>query len=349
MACPVVVVGGSAGALAGLLEIVSGLPADFPGAVLIALHLLPGQPSMLGEILTRAGPLPATQAQDGEALRPSHIFVAPPDHHLLLGKERLTLSRGPRENRSRPSVDVLFRSAAYTHAPRVAGVILSGMLDDGVSGLWTVKQLGGLALAQHPEEAEYPSMPLSAIQRVEVDDILPVRDIARRLADWARTLPTKKDASMDEARSDDAHADGAHFSDAERRRLETELSVAAGKSAFEAGILDHGALSPFTCPECHGAMVRLKEGGTIRFRCHTGHAYSSASLIEALRVSVEASLWEAVRVLEEDVMLLQHLAKHHDEAGQPGEAAAYRAEEHEAKARTRLIRDVALRKELGAD
>ena len=327
MSFPVVVIGGSAGALAALLEIVARLPKDFPAAVLVALHLLPEQPSFLAEILTRAGPLPARQARNGEDLRPGHIFVAPPDHHLLLGQDRLTLSRGPHENRSRPSIDVLFRSAAYTHGPGVAGVILSGMLDDGTSGLWTVKQLGGLALVQHPEEAEYPSMPISAVQQVEVDDILFARDLARRLGEWAQVPTAKERASMD---------------DSERRRLETELGIAAGDSAFEAGILDYGALSPFTCPECHGAMVRLKEGSAIRFRCHTGHAYTSATLMAALRQSVEAALWAAVRTLEENVMLLEHLSKHHLEAGQPQQAAAFRAEEVEAKARIRAVRGVVL-------
>lgn len=320
---PVVVIGGSAGALSGLLNIVASLSPDLPAAVLVVIHLPPEQPSVLHEILGRAGPLRAQAARDGEVPRPGHLYVAPPDHHLMLGEAGLRLTRGPRENRSRPSIDVLFRSAAYHRGPGTVGVLLSGMQDDGTSGLWAVKHLGGTAVVQHPEEAEYPEMPMSAARQVEVDEILPAREIGPRITAWAAAARSEVNSLVE---------------DADRRRIALEVGVAAEHNALEEGILDQGEISPFTCPECHGVMVQIKEGRHTRFRCHTGHAYTAASLLSEVRESVEATLWSAVRVLDEDVMLLEHLGKHYEAADQPAQAARLRAEAAEARERTRGLR-----------
>ncbi|MFC4454785.1 chemotaxis protein CheB [Deinococcus sonorensis] len=328
---PLVVIGGSAGALDGLMRLVADLPGDFPAAVLVVIHLPPDQPSLLPELLHSAGPLPARAAVDGEPVQAGQVYVAPPDHHLLVGPDRLQLSRGPRENRSRPSIDVLFRSAAYTHGGHVAGVLLSGMQDDGTSGLWAIKQFAGTAIVQHPEEATYPDMPLSAIRLVEVDDILPVREMGARLSGWVNTLGAREG--------------GERMDDAERRRVELELGIAAEDNAFGAGILNQGPLSPFTCPECHGVMVQLKEGAHTRFRCHTGHSFTSSTLMSGVRQMVEDSLWSTVRALEEQVMLLEHLGKHLREAGQLDEADRLERETREALQRSELLRRVAVRKE----
>lgn len=325
----VVVIGGSAGALGGLLELARHLPLDFPAAVLVAVHLSPDHPSRLPQLLNGAGPLEARTARSGELLEPGRISVAPPDHHLLVRGGALQLSRGPRENRARPSIDVLFRSAAYGRASRVTGVLLSGMLDDGTSGLWTIKHLGGYAIVQHPEEAEYPSMPLSAVQRVEVDDILPAREIGPQLVRQV-------------ARAGGGHLEKGIMTEHERHRLELELRVAAEDNAFEGGILNLGPMSTFTCPECHGAMVKLEEGGAIRFRCHTGHAFTPAALLSELRESTEATLWTSVRALDEHVMLLGHLAKHFAEAGEPVQGEVFRQEAAAVGERSRAVRRVAM-------
>lgn len=325
---PIVVIGGSAGALGPLQELTSRLPRDFPAPVLVAIHVSPDYPSYLPDILSRTGPLPARHAQDGEALRPGHVYVAPPDHHLLAGADHVRLSRGPKENRFRPSIDVLFRSAAYTHRAGVAGVLLSGLLDDGTSGLWTIKQVGGRALVQHPEDAEYDAMPMSALRAVHVDGILPAPGLGPALRRLVTDPMTPKEASM---------------SDQDWRRLEREVGIAGEDNALESGLLTEGSPSMFTCPECHGVMVRLREGNVLRFRCHTGHAYTAASLRSELRASVEASLWNAARTLDEDVMLLEHLAKHHAEAGETALADAYRQEAHEARERGQRVRQDAQR------
>ena len=328
---PLVVIGGSAGALDNLLTVAKGLSADFPAAVLVVVHIPPDQPSVLPELLNNAGPLSASHAEDGERFQPGRMYVAPPDRHLLVQQSTLQLSHGPRENRSRPSIDVLFRSAAYGHGPRVAGVILSGMQDDGTSGLWAIKEFGGSAFVQHPEEARYPSMPLSALRQVEVDDILITDQIAGRLESWANTIHTRevKD-NMDNAL---------------HRRLGAELGIAGEDNALEAGLLNLGPLSPFTCPECHGVMVRIKEGTHIRFRCHTGHAFTSAVLLSGVQGMVEDSLWSTVRALDEQVMLLEHLVKHLQEAGQPDEADRLSGQLQDVWARRHLVRRVALKQE----
>ncbi|WP_407541877.1 chemotaxis protein CheB (plasmid) [Deinococcus radiomollis] len=306
---PLVVIGGSAGALEPLLELVRALPPGFPAAVLVVIHLSPDFPSQLPEILQATTPLPVEQARDHAPLRPGHIYVARADHHLLAGQTHISVSRGPRENRYRPSIDVLFRSAAFTHGSRVIGVLLSGMLDDGTSGLWTIKRLGGHAVIQHPEEAQYPSMPLTAARQIAVDAIVPVREIVGRLQTILGAPGFGREA-------------GAMDND-ERRRLELEVGIARQDNAFGGGILNQGDFSAFTCPECHGVLVKLKEGGRLRFRCHTGHAYSAEALLSDLSASVEAGLWNALRALEEEAMLLEHLAKHAAEAELPEQAGRY--------------------------
>lgn len=339
---PVVVIGGSAGALSALLKIVEGLPRDFPGVVLVALHLLRDFPSVLPELLDRAGPLPCTFALDGQTPLPGHIYVAPPDHHLMLGADVLRLTRGPRENQSRPSIDVLFRSAAYSQGGQVMGVLLSGLLNDGVSGLWTIGQLGGQTAVQHPDDAEYSSMPLSALQQVEVDDILPAQAMAGWLTDWARaeakrlrlpppTRPDKEASAVD------------------TERLKLELEVAAGANGLQLGLLEREPLTPLTCPECHGVMVRLEEGGLIRYRCHTGHAFTESHLLGELRRSAEAALWSAVRAFDEEVLLLEQLCQQ-AEAGQRHEQAARFQQDHERSLHdSNLLRELLMNRKPGSE
>ncbi|WP_350244797.1 chemotaxis protein CheB [Deinococcus sonorensis] len=306
----------------------SQLPGDLPAAVLVVIHLSPDYPSQLPAILSRSGSLPVQHAQHQALLSPGHIYVAPPDHHVLVAHDRLHLSRGPKENRSRPSIDVLFRSAAYTHGAGTIGVLLSGMMDDGTSGMWTIRQLGGRTVVQNPEDALYGSMPLSAVQHVAVDQILPAHAIAPALTRLLDELgPVAEEPNM---------------SDEEWRRLEVEVGIASEDNAFNSGMLNHGSLSTFTCPECHGVLVQIREGRIMRFRCHTGHAYTADTLLSELRGSVEGYLWQAARTLDEDVMLLEHLSKHADEADQTELAAAYRQEAQVARARGRRMRQEAL-------
>ena len=288
----IIVVGASAGGVEALRALVAGLPKEFPGTVFVVMHTAPDSPGVLAQILDRAGPLPALNAANRERFRPGHVYVAPPDQHLLLEPGAMRLTRGPKENRFRPAIDPLFRSAAQVYGPRVVGVILTGGLDDGVSGLWTIKRLGGLAVVQHPEEAYMPSMPLNAIAQVEVDHTLPLAEIPPLLARLASTTVAEQGGY-------DVPED-----------LEIEVKIAMEENALESGIGKLGSPSIFTCPECHGTLLQLKENGRTRYRCHTGHAFSADSLLAELTESVEETLWSAVRSIAECAMLMRHMSEH---------------------------------------
>lgn len=323
----IIVVGGSAGGIEALQRLVKGLPADLPAAVLVVLHTHPTSPGYLPQILERSGPLPALHAADGQPLLPGRIVVAPPDQHMLIERERVRLTRGPKENRSRPAIDPLFRSAAYFHGPRVIGVVLSGLLDDGTAGLWTVKDRGGLAVVQALAEAQFPSMPESALRHVAVDHQLPaglIGPLLVRLA--AQPLPDLPAAPP-------------------RGSLELETRIAMEDSALERGIFNLGELSPFTCPECHGVMVQLREGGLLRFRCHTGHAFSASTLLSELTASIEESLWSTMRGMEESGMLLHHMARHLADIGDSEAAARFEAKSRQVHQRAQLMKQTAMQHE----
>jgi two-component system chemotaxis response regulator CheB len=182
----IVVIGASAGGVRALQELVAELPGDFPAPILVVLHTAPDHKSLLPEILTSAGSLVATQAAHGEPVQNGHIYVSAPDHHLMITAARaVALWRGPKENHSRPSVDVLFRSAAAGCGSKTIGVVLSGCLADGSSGLIAIKSVGGVAVIQDPEEALYASMPLSAAECVDADHILDAREIGLLLGQLA--------------------------------------------------------------------------------------------------------------------------------------------------------------------
>ncbi|KAA5548619.1 chemotaxis protein CheB [Adhaeribacter rhizoryzae] len=293
----IIVIGSSAGGVKALTELVKGLPRDFLGSIFIAQHVAPYSESHLPEILTSMGPIPAEHPQDGQAIEPGRIYIAPPDFHLLLEDGKVLIKRGPKENRFRPSVDALFRSAAYVYGPRVIGVVLSGYLDDGTSGLWSVKRLGGTTIIQDPEDATYPDMPTNVLEFVEVDHIVPIAELAALLTQ----LTTKPATGELKVKKEDLD------------RLEIELAIARHDNAFRMGIIEKGELTPFTCPDCHGALTKLIEGNLIRFRCHTGHAYTISALLAEVTETVESAMFQAMRGLEETNMLLVQLGKHFEE------------------------------------
>ncbi|GAA5512931.1 protein-glutamate methylesterase/protein-glutamine glutaminase [Deinococcus carri] len=324
----IVVIGASAGGVESLMDLAASLPADFPVPLLVVLHVPAHGPTLLPQILRRCGPLPAAQAEDGEPLLPGRIYVAPPDHHLLVEDGHVAVTRGPKENRFRPSVDTLFRSAAYAYGPAAIGVVLSGTMDDGTSGLWTIKRRGGVTIVQQPEDALFSEMPENALQQVEVDHVVPLGELAALLTRLVRQETGGGEDRMNEE---------------ERRRLETEVRIAAEDNAFEQQVMSLGNLSAITCPECHGSLVRLHEGGTVRYRCHTGHAFSVNALLTGTTEAVEDSLWGAIRGLEESTMLLHQLGEHYAGTGNARLAEAFLDQAHEAEERFRQIRQILLR------
>jgi two-component system chemotaxis response regulator CheB len=279
---PIVVVGASAGGVTALTEVVSGLPAGFPAAVFVVLHVSGGGSSSLSEILDRAGPLPAVAARSGEPITPGTITVAGADWHLLLRSDGVRLARGPKVNGHRPAVDVLFRSASRAFGPRVTGVVLSGALSDGTSGLAEIKRRGGRAVVQ--ADAVHQGMPTSAIENVDVDAVVALRDIAATL-----TMLTRETEAVGVG---------------EDTVVEPDI-----EEGLDAGVATAvGDLTPYRCPECGGGMWEIDEGPFGGFVCHVGHAFSADSMLTLQGDEAERALWRAVRLLEEQAAMNERLA-----------------------------------------
>ena len=286
-----VVIGGSAGAVKPLLDLVGNLPPRFPASVLIVQHI-GAQASTLPELLNRRGRLPAMFPTSGRLLEPGVIYVAPPDHHLLVTDGAVRLTKDPKENYARPAIDPLFRSAAIAKGPRVIGVILSGMLDDGVAGLQAIKACGGLAIVQDPLDAEVPDMPRNARNYVAVDAVLPASDIADALTIMV-SQPVRAAPSVP-------------------ARLTEEHAISTGEVDDPMSTLDQiGSPSRLTCPECNGVLWELRDAQPPRYRCHTGHAYTIGSLDQAQNTRTDQMLWSALRALQERERLLRIVATAH--------------------------------------
>jgi two-component system chemotaxis response regulator CheB len=272
--------------------------------------------------------LPAHSARHLQPILPGNIYVAPPDHHMLLDPAgHILTTRGPKENRFRPAVDPLFRSAARAFGPRVIGVVLTGGLDDGTAGLWAIKRRGGTAVVQDPNDAVYPSMPLSALKHIAVDYCAPLAEIGPLLVRLTEEAVEKKGEIQV---PDD---------------MEIEVKIAEENQAMQAGILKLGDLSLFTCPECHGALLQLREDKPLRYRCHTGHAFTFNSLLAELTENIEDSLWITVRSIQESIMLMRHMADHLKGSAQEDVAGLLLAKAGEAEQRAEMVRQVALNHE----
>jgi two-component system chemotaxis response regulator CheB len=269
-----VVVGGSAGALDPLRTFVSTIPADFPGAIFIANHVPPDSVSALPHLLARSSALFATHAIDGAPIAPGRIIVAPPDHHLTFDDGRMRVAQGPMENNHRPSIDVLFRSAAMNFNSAACAVLLSGTLDDGAAGIVAIHDAGGATLVQDPDDAQFPDMPLNAIATGAVDGVYAAEGLFGAVCAWL---------------SRPVHA-------LHPQEVETDER-------------DDGKPSVFTCPDCGGTLWELDEGGVLRFRCRTGHAFNAVSMLSAYDDNIESVLWTSIRALEERRDLLRRLAR----------------------------------------
>ncbi len=322
----IVVIGASAGGIEALRTLAGSLPKTFSGSILVVMHSGRDSPGVLDMILQRAGPLPAVQPRDHEQIRPGTIYVAPPDHHMLVEPGRIRLSRGPKENRFRPAIDPLFRSAAQIYGPRVIGVILTGGLDDGTAGLWAIKRLGGTAVVQDPEDALVNSMPLSALKYVRVDYRVPLIEMGPLLVLLTRSEAEEKGVEVPE-------------------NLDIEVRIAKQEPGIDLDVREIWETSSYTCPECHGVLLKLEEGGRIRFRCHTGHAFSADSLLADLTEGVEESLWSTIRSIEESVMLLRHIARHMREIGETKSAEDFWTKANEAQERAEIVRKAVVRHE----
>jgi two-component system chemotaxis response regulator CheB len=289
----IIVVGASVGGVEAVSRILADLPADLPAAVLVVIHTAPHARSLLAQILGRAGKLPARSPRPdgGEPIRPGQVYVAPPDHHMLLDGERVKIVRGPTENHTRPAIDPLFRSAALHHGPSVIGVILTGFLDDGSAGLVAVKARGGLAVVQDPADAREPSMPRNALENVDADHVLPLAMIGPTLARLAGERIEREDPDPSAL-----------------LQYETGTAASEAEMIHSEAIETVGRPSMFSCPECSGVLYEVAKEKPLRFRCRTGHAYSAHTLMADQTSSVESALYAAMRALEESASLARRMA-----------------------------------------
>lgn len=312
----IIVIGGSAGATAPLKEILARLPAALPAAVFIVLHIPAQTVGMLASIAKSASKLPIVQAQNGMPIENGHIYLAAPDHHLLIFDDRISLGRGPRENLVRPAIDALFRSAALRYGPRVIGVVLSGLLSDGAAGLSAIKRCGGIALVQDPVDAIASEMPQRALEATTVDLCVPSARIGDVLSDLAREPP------------------GARLPVPPEIRLEVE--IAAGERVGSESLSRIANPAPLTCPSCGGVLSALKGSNPLRFRCQVGHAYAADVLAKEQESRVDEALRVALRIIEERAELVQRMADDARHNGRPAIAQIYapRAEEYRKYADT---------------
>lgn len=318
----IIVIGASAGGVETLLNLNKALPWDFPASVFVVVHFPAFSMSVLPDILNRNGKLPAKHVEDGEGFTPGNIYIAPPNSHLVFNDRTLILDRGPREHGFRPAIDTLFRSAAQEFGPRVIGVILSGTLGDGVAGLQAIKQAGGITMVQDPQEALFAEMPTKAIENVEVDYILSLKQIAARLVSLSNITPDL-DKSNQMGEDENQSADYV--------KMDVEDYV-KGKRSNHRTIL--------TCPECGGVMWETQEGNLTLFRCHVGHAYSTESFLSEQTDAMENVLWAAIRALEERRALLARLADFSEQRGNELAAERFKRLSQDANERADIIRQI---------
>lgn len=307
----VVVVGASAGGVEALVQLVRSLPRDFPLPVLVVLHIAPTGTSMLPAILDRASACPARSPLEGEEPLAGHVYVAPPDTHMLVDESVLRLSQAPRENGHRPAIDPTMRTAATAYGAGTIGIVLSGSRDDGTAGLLAVKSAGGLAVVQDPEEALYEAMPRSALEHVDVDAVLPIDEMAPWIVRQVEGDRPPQPAAVS----------------APDRAVGNRAPAAVGDG------------TRFTCPDCGGVLFERHEGALERFACSVGHVFSLESLSNAQADALEVALWAAVRSLEDRAALLRRSCERARAAGRERAAATMHDEAAAALARAATSRE----------
>lgn len=284
----IVVIGASAGGVSALQQLCARLPADFPAAIFVAQHLSPAARSLLPQLIGRAGPLDAVSPQDGDAIEPGRIYVAGPDLHMLLRPGKVLMRRGPHENRTRPAVNALFRSAAIAYAGRVIGVVLTGLLDDGTDGLIAIKAAGGLSVVQDPADAEWPSMPQNALKRDHVDHSVTLDRLPALLVELV------------------GQEAGVSLPLPDEYRIEDKMA-AQDFAVMETDIVTPGHPSHISCPDCGGVLNEIEVEHEVRFRCQVGHAFTPLGLATAQNEELERALGIAARTHRDRIRLFDQM------------------------------------------
>jgi two-component system chemotaxis response regulator CheB len=281
----IIVIGTSAGGLEALDALIGQLPTSLPASIFVVQHMAPeNSAEALLHRLSRHRAFGCKLAKDGESLKPGRIYIAPPDNHLLVKKDKVLVTKGARENRSRPSIDPLFRSAAVTHTSRVIGVLLTGMLDDGTAGLIAIKKCGGITVVQDPKDAAYPGMPQSALNNLKVDYCVPISEMGRLLETLTQERPSKSKPIP--------------------RGVRREAEIAERVLSDVAEVNALGEQVPYNCPNCGGVLWEMDSPDVSRYRCHTGHSFTVPALLESQSEKIEETLWISLRMFEERKNLL---------------------------------------------
>ena len=317
----IIAVGCSAGGIEALMRLVVQLPPQLPASMVIVQHLANTDNPLLVELLGRRSPLPVRWVEQGAALEHGRVFVAPPDTHVLFTNEHLRLSRAPRENHARPSIDKLFRSAAVIHGTRVIGVLLTGMLHDGVRGLRAIQQAGGFTIVQDPADAEFPELPTRALEALTPDRVVPLDQLGAVL----RTAIGQPAAGS-----------------APPPAVLVDASLDLVGIAEPGQIAQLGPQVAVACPDCHGPMWTFDEEPERRFRCELGHVTTARDIFERGSDEVEAALWSAIRALSDRAHTLEVLGMEAATRDNPHSASSYSVRSREARAQAHLLRELML-------
>jgi two-component system, chemotaxis family, protein-glutamate methylesterase/glutaminase len=305
----IIAIGTSAGGMEVLDELIGQLPTDLPASIFIVQHMAPHNTAVaLLRRLGRHKAFACKLADHGEVFKPGRIYIARPDYHLLVKETTLLVTKGARENRYRPGIDPMFRSAAVTHGPRVIGVILTGMLDDGTAGMIAIKKCGGVTVVQDPKDAAYPDMPQSVLQNVKVDHCVPISEMGRLLEELTHAQARKRFQIP--------------------RDISTEAAIAERVLSDVAEVNGLGDQVPYNCPNCGGVLWEVDSPDVQRYRCHTGHSFTAASLLVSQSEKIEETLWISLRMFEERKNLLNNMA-HRETSSQSKSSYVQRAKETE--------------------
>ena len=319
-----IVIGASAGGIEALQQICAALPPNLNAALVVVMHTSPNAGGLLPKLLARVGPIPSVHPKNGEPIKKGMIYVAPPDCHLIVEAGLLRTIRGPRENHHRPAIDPTFRSAALSYGKRVIGVVLTGLLDDGTSGLMVIRAHGGAAVVQDPRTAMFPAMPESALERVpdayiaSLDEIPSL--IERLVSEEVQVEPEPEKAKAD------------HGASSEIRLAELDMSEVENE-------IRNGKPSSYGCPECGGVLWEIDQNGMLRFRCRVGHAYTAQHLRAEQRHAIEAALWAALRALEESASLYRRMALRARGSNHDKSMEIYEERAENAEGNSRTLRD----------
>ena len=318
----IVVIGASAGGIETLKRLLPQLPTDFAAAVFIVQHTSPRSPGIVADILDHTALLPVTMAQNAMPFFNGHVYIAPPDRHMLIKEGHLHITMGPRENRARPAIDPLFRSAAATYGPRVIGIVLTGLLDDGAAGLLAIRRCNGVTVVQSPNDAVHSQMPESALACLNVDHCLPIVDMGDLLIKLTRKPVKAKVPIPDDIR--------------------IEVQIAENVMSDIPSEHKLGKLVSLACPECSGPLWEIETDAVGRYRCHVGHGFTRRALIAEQSEMIERTLWAALRSFEEKAKIQTTLAREERSRERPLSARLYeqqaeQSHQHAAQLRSLLL------------